>query len=222
MVAPVVTPANSNSSLALKSVWLPPGTWVDLNSNAMHPSDGTVTLQKAYDLREIPVFARAGAVLTFRPRNTSTSVNLCCCADEWFTRRCGCARVCVHVWVLVVCGQLARHRRTTVQRTPVHHCPGWIEWFHLRVRGRRGQHGLRHRRIRVDHVRVLRRSRHHVCDRVHGGQVSDWLSAHLVLVSVRVCLLVRPPCPGPGSVQLRRAALAAGCDCRACEFNAPH
>lgn len=65
MVAPIVSAANTTTSMATKSVWLPPGTWVDVTSYSVYNSNSEV-LTKDYDISEVPVFAKAGAVVPFR------------------------------------------------------------------------------------------------------------------------------------------------------------
>lgn len=67
MAAPVVTPVNTTTSLADKDVWLPPGTWIDTSSCLTYYSDGSVILHKYYDLSEVPLFVKAGAVIPTRP-----------------------------------------------------------------------------------------------------------------------------------------------------------
>ncbi|MDP2956433.1 MAG: glycoside hydrolase family 31 protein, partial [Longimicrobiales bacterium] len=61
LVAPVTTPADSATGLATVSLWLPPGDWVEWGSGArLH---GPATVERTYLLDEIPLFARAGAVI---------------------------------------------------------------------------------------------------------------------------------------------------------------
>ncbi|GMV04496.1 MAG: alpha-xylosidase [Gemmatimonadota bacterium] len=61
MVAPVTAPADSASGLAAVTLWLPPGEWVEWASGAH--LRGPAVVERTYLLDEIPVFARAGAVI---------------------------------------------------------------------------------------------------------------------------------------------------------------
>ncbi|HSG48861.1 MAG TPA: TIM-barrel domain-containing protein, partial [Longimicrobiales bacterium] len=61
MVAPVTVPADSATGLATVSLWLPPGDWVEWGSGAR--LRGPAQVVRTYLLDEIPVFARAGAVI---------------------------------------------------------------------------------------------------------------------------------------------------------------
>lgn len=68
-VAPVVNPSDQTTKMANKEVWIPPGTWFELDMGQLRegdPATGTV-LTKNYDLVEIPTFIRAGAVLPSIP-----------------------------------------------------------------------------------------------------------------------------------------------------------
>lgn len=61
LVAPVTTPVDSVLQLAMQSVWLPPGRWVDTVTGSVYT--GPVLFRGDYRLSEMPVFARAGAVI---------------------------------------------------------------------------------------------------------------------------------------------------------------
>jgi alpha-glucosidase (family GH31 glycosyl hydrolase) len=67
MVCPVVVQGNSTTSMATISIWIPPGSWVELGTGVVHQGGSNVVLTRAFDLREIPVFARAGAVIPTIP-----------------------------------------------------------------------------------------------------------------------------------------------------------
>ncbi len=84
MVAPVVSPANDVSGVASADVWFPPvdGGWTDWATGKVHaeshgapPDDragGGTTTRLSYALRDIPVFARSGAVIPMQPRMRRT------------------------------------------------------------------------------------------------------------------------------------------------------
>jgi len=61
LVAPVVSPSNSNTSLATKTIWIPPGTWFDHNSGLVYTGEQNITL--SYTLSQIPIFFRGGAII---------------------------------------------------------------------------------------------------------------------------------------------------------------
>ena len=87
LVSPVVNPANKSINMAAKSIWLPTGTWVEHGSGMIHVSDGSVIVTKNYDLREVPVFIKGGAVLPFRPISGGRCVarrgrDGCCCSRQ--------------------------------------------------------------------------------------------------------------------------------------------
>lgn len=61
LVAPVVHPASRGSGLAKKTVWLPPGVWLEPGSGRRRR--GPANFVADYDLDEVPVWVRAGAVV---------------------------------------------------------------------------------------------------------------------------------------------------------------
>lgn len=69
LVAPVVKPANGTDGLARLSLWVPPGLWVGwaggrvLKGDPQQGSKYPITV----DLNELPIFARAGAVIPTAP-----------------------------------------------------------------------------------------------------------------------------------------------------------
>jgi alpha-glucosidase (family GH31 glycosyl hydrolase) len=71
IVAPVATPLDPASQLAKRSVWLPPGDWIEWRTGArLH---GPATLDRTFRLDEIPVYVRAGAIIPMQsPAQTST------------------------------------------------------------------------------------------------------------------------------------------------------
>jgi hypothetical protein len=61
LVAPVTKPANKVTGYADQKVWLPPGRWINWFTDDMY--DGPCTAYVQVGLDEIPVFARAGAII---------------------------------------------------------------------------------------------------------------------------------------------------------------
>ena len=62
LVSPVTTPIDNATRLATRSVWLPPSSsWYEVGTGAL--LEGGTTLTKGYDLTEVPLFVRAGAVV---------------------------------------------------------------------------------------------------------------------------------------------------------------
>ncbi len=61
IVAPVAAPLDPVSQLAKRSIWLPPGEWIEWPTGArLH---GPVTLDRTFRLDEIPVYVRAGSII---------------------------------------------------------------------------------------------------------------------------------------------------------------
>lgn len=67
LAAPIASALAPESGLATKSIWLPPGTWYEWSSGAQ--LDGDRQLRRQFALDEIPVYARAGAVIPMQPSN---------------------------------------------------------------------------------------------------------------------------------------------------------
>ena len=65
LIAPIVAPMENGRAERL--VWLPAGTWIDLQTETAHQGDTFILVTG--DLNRIPVFARAGAVLPIDPRD---------------------------------------------------------------------------------------------------------------------------------------------------------
>lgn len=61
VVVPVTSPADRRTHLASTEAWLPDGAWVDLLSGRRYRGGRTLRLHRA--LEQVPVLARAGAVL---------------------------------------------------------------------------------------------------------------------------------------------------------------
>jgi alpha-glucosidase len=61
IVAPVTTPLDPASQLAKRSIWIPPGDWIEWPTGArLH---GPATFDRTFRLDEIPVYVRAGAII---------------------------------------------------------------------------------------------------------------------------------------------------------------
>ncbi len=61
IVAPIATPLDPLSQLAKRSIWLPPGDWIEWPTGAhLH---GPATFDRTFRLDEIPVYVRAGAII---------------------------------------------------------------------------------------------------------------------------------------------------------------
>ena len=75
LVSPVTAPVDNStngSSMARKAVWLPPNGgrgWYEETTGVLHapPGAGGAVLTKDYDLTEVPVFVRGGAVIPSIP-----------------------------------------------------------------------------------------------------------------------------------------------------------
>jgi alpha-glucosidase (family GH31 glycosyl hydrolase) len=66
LVAPIVSAANNTTSLASKSIWLPPGVWFEITTSMVYQSPESLMVTKDYDLTEIPLFVPAGSVVPMR------------------------------------------------------------------------------------------------------------------------------------------------------------
>ncbi len=65
IVAPVVAPANAATNLATQQVWLPPGDWIEW-ATGQHIT-GPVKVERAFSLAQVPMYARAGAIVPMAP-----------------------------------------------------------------------------------------------------------------------------------------------------------
>jgi alpha-glucosidase len=65
LVAPVVSPRAADTKLATKTVWLPPGIWVEWFSGATLTGPATVERQVA--LNDIPIYVKGGAIVPMQP-----------------------------------------------------------------------------------------------------------------------------------------------------------
>lgn len=71
LVAPILEPARAGAD-ALRTVWIPPGEWLDLWSGRAHRGPALVGVRSP--LRELPVFARRGGVVLSAPQRQATGV----------------------------------------------------------------------------------------------------------------------------------------------------
>ncbi|HEY0308088.1 MAG TPA: TIM-barrel domain-containing protein [Acidobacteriaceae bacterium] len=71
IVAPVTVPADAQTNLTHESVWLPPGEWIELPTG--RHLQGPTTLDRAFSLAQIPLYARAGALIPMAPPMSYTS-----------------------------------------------------------------------------------------------------------------------------------------------------
>lgn len=65
LVAPVVAAVNEKNLLATKSIWLPPGTWIEWFTGTR--LKGPATIERTFALNEIPVYVKAGAIVPMQP-----------------------------------------------------------------------------------------------------------------------------------------------------------
>ncbi|MBV6395762.1 MAG: hypothetical protein HFACDABA_01344 [Anaerolineales bacterium] len=66
IVAPITAPSNPKTGFAVKQVWLPPGAWFNFFTGRTFKGNEWHTIEAT--LEEIPVFAKAGAILPLAPR----------------------------------------------------------------------------------------------------------------------------------------------------------
>ena len=66
LAAPVVKPVNERTGLATQKVWFPPGDWFNFFTGERITGGGWRTVKSA--LEDIPVFAKAGAIVPLAPR----------------------------------------------------------------------------------------------------------------------------------------------------------
>lgn len=76
--APVVKPANSTDELARLKLWVPPGLWVGtLGGDVLKGSDdGASSIDFMADLKDIPLFARAGSIIPTIPIRPGRTLGL--------------------------------------------------------------------------------------------------------------------------------------------------
>lgn len=70
-VAPITGPVDNSSQLATRSMWLPPGVWVNTATGAVESGNKTIT--RSYTMWEVPSFARAGFMQPLTPPVTQAT-----------------------------------------------------------------------------------------------------------------------------------------------------
>jgi len=66
LVAPVATPLDPMHHLAKTTVWIPEGEWVEWSTGARFRGPGA--FERNYELEEVPVFLKAGAIIPMQPK----------------------------------------------------------------------------------------------------------------------------------------------------------
>ncbi len=74
LAAPVTAPVDPETGFSRKVIWLPPGTWFDLNTHEQF--DGGYWYCLYYDLMQIPVFAQPGAIIPLDNSPVGNGVDL--------------------------------------------------------------------------------------------------------------------------------------------------
>eukprot|EP01047_Picozoa_sp_COSAG01_P039283 COSAG01_NODE_3237_length_6370_cov_4.236007_5_plen_382_part_00 len=59
----IISPSTQYGGLAEKTVWVPPGEWLELPTGEVFSGGSKKTVSKYYDLTEIPVFVKVGSML---------------------------------------------------------------------------------------------------------------------------------------------------------------
>ena len=70
LVAPITAPADEKSLLARKSIWRPPGEWIEWFTGAR--LRGSAHVERSFALDEIPVYVKAGAIIPMQPKMNHT------------------------------------------------------------------------------------------------------------------------------------------------------
>ena len=65
LVAPVTAPVAADSDLATKSIWLPPGEWIEAYTGER--LKGPARLERRFAIDEIPLYVKAGAIIPRQP-----------------------------------------------------------------------------------------------------------------------------------------------------------
>ncbi len=66
LVAPVTAAMNEDTLLAKKTIWLPPGTWIEWFTGA--ELQGPAKIERSFELDEIPVYVKGGAIVPMQPK----------------------------------------------------------------------------------------------------------------------------------------------------------
>jgi Domain of unknown function (DUF5110) len=71
IVAPITKPVDKDSQLAQESVWIPQGEWIE-RPTGKHFT-GPTTVERNFAINQIPVYLRAGAIVSMQPQMQYTS-----------------------------------------------------------------------------------------------------------------------------------------------------
>lgn len=71
-VAPITAAVDNDTQLATRSMWLPPGPWVNTATGTIE--EGNATIIRSYTMWEVPLFVRAGFVQPLTPPVTQGTV----------------------------------------------------------------------------------------------------------------------------------------------------
>ncbi|MFP3155967.1 alpha-xylosidase [Lachnospiraceae bacterium ZAX-1] len=81
IVAPITHPSNQQTKLGCVEVWFPHGSWYDFFSGMAYEGNTTLKIYRRKD--EIPVFARAGAIVPLDANPTQTKATDLPIAFDW-------------------------------------------------------------------------------------------------------------------------------------------
>jgi hypothetical protein len=70
LVAPVTAPMDAESELAAKTIWLPPGNWIEWSTGTS--LRGPKVMERKFSLGQMPVYVKAGAVIPMEPKMLHT------------------------------------------------------------------------------------------------------------------------------------------------------
>jgi alpha-glucosidase (family GH31 glycosyl hydrolase) len=70
LAAPVTQPVAKDTQLAISSIWLPDGDWIEWDSGAEFR--GPVTLNRGFSIGEIPIYVKAGSIIPMQPPMSHT------------------------------------------------------------------------------------------------------------------------------------------------------
>ncbi len=70
-VAPIASPLDTTNMLAAKSVWIPPGEWIEWYSGTR--LRGPKVVERRFALDEIPIYVKAGSIIPMQPKMKNTS-----------------------------------------------------------------------------------------------------------------------------------------------------
>ncbi len=71
LVSPITAPVDTTSLLAEQEIWLPPGVWYEWFTGAI--VQGSQIVKRRFSLDQIPLYARAGAVIPMREQRGSAA-----------------------------------------------------------------------------------------------------------------------------------------------------